>query len=66
MVGAVFGRTLAWSLGIPAVGTHMEGHLLAPMLEENPPAFLFVAHCWCRAATRSSCGWMELVVTSCG
>ncbi len=44
MVGAVFGRTLAWSLGIPAVGVHhMEGHLLAPMLEENPPAFPFVA-----------------------
>ena len=44
MVGAVFGRTLAWSLGIPAVGVHhMEGHLLAPMLEANPPAFPFVA-----------------------
>ncbi|MDP2227437.1 MAG: tRNA (adenosine(37)-N6)-threonylcarbamoyltransferase complex transferase subunit TsaD [Moraxellaceae bacterium] len=44
MVGAVFGRTLAWSLNIPAVGVHhMEGHLLAPMLEEKPPAFPFVA-----------------------
>ncbi|HQV40779.1 MAG: tRNA (adenosine(37)-N6)-threonylcarbamoyltransferase complex transferase subunit TsaD [Moraxellaceae bacterium] len=44
MVGAVFGRTLAWSLGIPAVGVHhMEGHLLAPMLEANPPAFPFIA-----------------------
>ncbi len=44
MVGAVFGRTLAWSLGIPAVGVHhMEGHLLAPMLEASPPAFPFVA-----------------------
>lgn len=44
MVGAVFGRTLAWALDIPAVGVHhMEGHLLAPMLEKNPPAFPFVA-----------------------
>lgn len=44
MVGAVFGRTLAWSLGVPAVGVHhMEGHLLAPMLEDNPPQFPFIA-----------------------
>ncbi|MDI1302455.1 MAG: tRNA (adenosine(37)-N6)-threonylcarbamoyltransferase complex transferase subunit TsaD [bacterium] len=44
MVGAVFGRTLAWALGVPAVGVHhMEGHLLAPMLEASPPAFPFIA-----------------------
>ena len=44
LVGASVGRTLAWSLGIPAVGVHhMEGHLLAPMLEPAPPAFPFVA-----------------------
>ena len=44
MVGAVFGRSLAWSLGIPAVGVHhMEGHLLAPMLEPTPPGFPFIA-----------------------
>jgi N6-L-threonylcarbamoyladenine synthase len=44
LVGASLGRTLAWSLGIPAVGVHhMEGHLLAPMLEPDPPAFPFVA-----------------------
>jgi N6-L-threonylcarbamoyladenine synthase len=44
MVGAVFGRTLAWALDIPAVGVHhMEGHLLAPMLEARPPEFPFVA-----------------------
>lgn len=44
MVGASVGRTMAWSLGIPAVAVHhMEGHLLAPMLEDNPPAFPFVA-----------------------
>jgi len=44
MVGACAGRALAYGLGIPAVGVHhMEGHLLAPMLEDNPPAFPFVA-----------------------
>jgi N6-L-threonylcarbamoyladenine synthase len=44
LVGATFGRTLAWSWGVPAVGVHhMEGHLLAPMLESPAPAFPFVA-----------------------
>ena len=44
MSGASVGRSLAWALGIPAVEVHhMEGHLLAPMLEQNPPAFPFVA-----------------------
>jgi len=44
LVGASVGRSLALSLGVPAVGVHhMEGHLLAPLLEENPPAFPFVA-----------------------
>lgn len=44
MVGASVGRSLAWSWGIPAIGVHhMEGHLLAPMLEERPPPFPFVA-----------------------
>lgn len=36
MVGASIGRSLAWGLGIPAIGVHhMEGHLLAPMLEDG-------------------------------
>jgi N6-L-threonylcarbamoyladenine synthase len=44
MVGASIGRSLAWGLDIPAVAVHhMEGHLLAPMLEDNPPPFPFVA-----------------------
>lgn len=44
MSGASVGRSLAWALGIPAVEVHhMEGHLLAPMLEDNPPDFPFVA-----------------------
>ena len=44
MVGAAAGRALAWSLGIPAIGVHhMEGHLLAPLLESDPPQPPFVA-----------------------
>jgi N6-L-threonylcarbamoyladenine synthase len=44
MVGGAVGRSLAYAWGIPALGVHhMEGHLLAPMLEDNPPAFPFVA-----------------------
>ncbi len=44
MVGASIGRTLAWGLNIPAIAVHhMEGHLLAPMLEDKPPSFPFVA-----------------------
>ena len=43
MVGGAVGRSLAYAWGVPALGVHhMEGHLLAPMLEDNPPAFPFV------------------------
>jgi len=44
MVGAGFARSLAWARGLPAVGVHhMEGHLLAPLLEPDPPAMPLVA-----------------------
>lgn len=44
LVGACVGRSLAFGWGVPAVPVHhMEGHLLAPMLEDDPPAFPFVA-----------------------
>lgn len=44
MVGATVGRALAYAWNKPAIAVHhMEGHLLAPMLEANPPAFPFVA-----------------------
>jgi len=44
LVGASIGRSLAYALNIPAIGVHhMEGHLLAPMLSDNPPEFPFVA-----------------------
>jgi N6-L-threonylcarbamoyladenine synthase len=44
LVGAAFARSLAWAWGKPAIGVHhMEGHLLAPMLEAESPDFPFVA-----------------------
>lgn len=44
LVGASFARGLAVSLGIPALGVHhMEGHLLAPMLDERPLEMPFLA-----------------------
>ena len=44
LVGASVGRSLAMGLNVPAIGVHhMEGHLLAPMLEPEPPEFPFVA-----------------------
>lgn len=44
MVGATLAKALAWGWGVPALGVHhMEGHLLAPMLEEEHPEFPFVA-----------------------
>ncbi|MFS1537757.1 MAG: tRNA (adenosine(37)-N6)-threonylcarbamoyltransferase complex transferase subunit TsaD [Candidatus Phlomobacter fragariae] len=44
LVGATIGRSLAFAWRVPAIPIHhMEGHLLAPMLEENSPKFPFVA-----------------------
>ena len=44
LVGAGVARSLAWALDVPAVGVHhMEGHLLAPLMEEDPPEPPFVA-----------------------
>ena len=44
LVGASVARSLAFAWGKPAVAVHhMEGHLLAPMLEETPPEFPFLA-----------------------
>ncbi len=44
MVGATLARSLAWGWQVPVLGVHhMEGHLLAPMLEDDPPEFPFVA-----------------------
>lgn len=44
LVGTSFAESLAFSLQIPTITVHhLEGHLLAPLLEDNPPAFPFVA-----------------------
>ena len=44
LVGAAAARAMAWALDVPALGVHhMEGHLLAPLLEPDPPAQPFVA-----------------------
>jgi N6-L-threonylcarbamoyladenine synthase len=44
LVGSSIAKSLAWSLNIPALAVHhMEGHLLAPLLEETQPEFPFVA-----------------------
>jgi N6-L-threonylcarbamoyladenine synthase len=44
LVGAAIAQSLAFAWQVPAVAVHhMEGHLLAPMLEENSPKFPFVA-----------------------
>ena len=44
LVGAGVARALAWALEVPAIGVHhMEGHLLAPLMADDPPAPPFVA-----------------------
>lgn len=44
LVGASIGRSLGMAWNVPTVGVHhMEGHLLAPLLEDEKPEFPFVA-----------------------
>ncbi len=44
LVGASVARSLGYAWGVPVLGVHhMEGHLLAPMLEDSPPQFPFLA-----------------------
>ncbi len=44
LVGAAVARSLAYAWRVPCTGVHhMEGHLLAPLLEPDPPQFPFVA-----------------------
>jgi N6-L-threonylcarbamoyladenine synthase len=44
LVGAAVARSLAYAWRVPCLGVHhMEGHLLAPLLEPDPPRFPFVA-----------------------
>ena len=44
MAGAMFGRALGFALGVPTIGVHhLEGHLLAPFLEDDAPSYPFLA-----------------------
>jgi N6-L-threonylcarbamoyladenine synthase len=44
LTGAALARSLAFAWGVPAIGVHhLEGHLLAPLLEAEPPPFPHVA-----------------------
>jgi N6-L-threonylcarbamoyladenine synthase len=44
LTGASLARSLAYAWGVPAVGVHhLEGHLLAPLLEPEPPPFPHLA-----------------------
>jgi N6-L-threonylcarbamoyladenine synthase len=44
LTGAAVGRSLAYAWDVPSVGVHhMEAHLLAPMLEAEPPQYPFLA-----------------------
>jgi len=44
LTGAALARSLAYSWRVPAIGVHhLEGHLLAPLLEEEPPPFPHLA-----------------------
>ena len=44
LTGASLARSLAYAWNVPALGVHhLEGHLLAPLLEPEPPPFPHVA-----------------------
>jgi N6-L-threonylcarbamoyladenine synthase len=44
LTGAALGRSMAFALGVPAVPIHhLEGHLMAPLLEDRPPPFPHLA-----------------------
>jgi len=44
LTGAALGRSLAFAWGVPAIAVHhLEGHLLAPLLENDPPPFPHLA-----------------------
>ena len=44
LTGAALARSLAYAWGVPSIGIHhLEGHLLAPLLEPDPPPFPHVA-----------------------
>src|SRR5690606_1319585 len=65
LVGAAVARSLAWALEVPAIGVHhMEGHLLAPLMEDDPRRRRSWP-CWCPAATPSWWPWTGSAATGC-
>ncbi|MFP1453402.1 hypothetical protein ACLB1N_29310 [Escherichia coli] len=58
LVGATVGRSLAFAWDVPASADHMEGHLLAPMLEDNPAVFsVCCAACFRRSYAVNQRDW---------
>lgn len=44
LAGSSVAKSLAFAWAVPAIGVHhMEGHMLAPMLEDDAPEFPFIA-----------------------
>ena len=44
LVGTAFAHALAFALEVPVIGIHhLEGHLLSPLMSDDPPTFPFVA-----------------------
>lgn len=65
LVGASCAQALAFAWGIPALGVHhMEGHLLAPMLEKHRHSSRS-SLCWFRVGIRSWFRSMRLANTRC-
>src|SRR5207247_2721743 len=59
LVGAAVANSLAFGLGVRAIGVHhLEGHLLSPLLEKKAPSFPFVA-LLVSGATRNLCAFRE-------
>ena len=60
LVGSTFAKTLAFSINCPALGVHhMEGHLLAPLMDTRFTAAICCAigQRWALPTGFSSCNW---------
>ena len=62
LVGVMYGKTLAFSLGRPLIGVnHLEGHLFAPTLEDpavTPPFIGLLVSGGCIACDRAARSWL--------
>src|SRR5437773_28793 len=65
LVGAAVANSLAFGLGVRAIGVHhLEGHLLSPLLKKKH-RLSRLSRCWFRGATRNSCAWQASATTNC-